>query len=153
MDAAAFDHGYVDVIDHLLNLGGSRGTTVNMACPGESTITMVAGGCPWTLAGDPLHFPVDGPQLDAAVRFLTAHREHVPLVTLTVWGNDVVAFEQRCNFELACIAALAPTEIAAIGTRLASVGRGDPPRRAGGHDRRDRPVGHRDRRPRRRSIR
>ena len=121
VDAAAFDHGYVDVIDHLLNLGGSRVTTVNMACPGESTITMVAGGCPWTLAGDPLHFPVDGPQLDAAVRFLTAHREHVPLVTLTVWGNDVVAFEQRCNFELACIAALAPTEIAAISTRLASV--------------------------------
>ena len=121
VDAAAFDHGYVDVIDHVLNLGESRVTTVNMSCPGESTITMVAGGCPWTLAGDPLHFPVDGPQLDAAVRFLTAHRDHVPLVSLTVWGNDVVLFEQRCNFELACIAALAPTEIVAISTRLASI--------------------------------
>jgi lysophospholipase L1-like esterase len=54
---------------------------VNLACPGESTDTMLHGGCPVP------HAYAD--QTDAAVAFLEAHEHARILVTIDIGANDV----------------------------------------------------------------
>jgi lysophospholipase L1-like esterase len=54
---------------------------VNLACPGESTATMLDGGCPFP------HAYAD--QTDAAVAFLAAHHHSRILVTVDIGGNDI----------------------------------------------------------------
>lgn len=54
---------------------------VNLACPGESTDTMLNGGCPAP------HAYAD--QTDAAVAFLKAHQHARILVTIDIGANDV----------------------------------------------------------------
>jgi lysophospholipase L1-like esterase len=59
----------------------------NYACAGEKTSTMINGGCP----GNPVrHIEYSGPQLNAVVRFLEAHRGQVSPVTLEIGANDVL---------------------------------------------------------------
>jgi lysophospholipase L1-like esterase len=60
----------------------ARGTQyVNLACPGETTGSMIHGGCPYP------HSYAD--QLDAATAFLWAHRDAHILVTIDIGANDV----------------------------------------------------------------
>jgi lysophospholipase L1-like esterase len=54
---------------------------VNLSCPGESTDTMLHGGCPAP------HSYAD--QTDAAVAFLAAHEHARILVTVDIGANDV----------------------------------------------------------------
>jgi hypothetical protein len=53
---------------------------VNMSCSGETTESMVTGS---TCAPG-------GSQYDNAVSFLSAHRGHIALITISIGGNDVV---------------------------------------------------------------
>ena len=69
---------------------------VNVACSGETVVTMVNGGrCAYD----------EGTQLAQAVEFLHAHRRTTRLVTIDIGANDV----QRCvsrsplGIDLACI--------------------------------------------------
>ncbi len=81
-----FTHGYADDVFHDLQ---SHGVTqyVNLACSGETTVTMIAGGCPTALV-IPRKFPYLGSQLQAAVNFLSAHRGQVSPVTLDIGVNE-----------------------------------------------------------------
>lgn len=60
---------------------------VNYACAGETTITMIQGGCVGRFAH---HGSYTGAQLRAAVNFLTANQGRVSPVTLEVGANDVL---------------------------------------------------------------
>jgi lysophospholipase L1-like esterase len=71
--------GYADDIAKNLAAGGTK--YVNLACPGETTGSMIHGGCPYP------HSYAD--QLDAATAFLKAHRGDRVLVTIDIGANDV----------------------------------------------------------------
>ncbi|MFB7664964.1 SGNH/GDSL hydrolase family protein [Kitasatospora sp. NPDC056138] len=55
---------------------------VDLGCPGETTGTMIDGGCPYP-------HPYADPQLSAAVDFLRGHHGDRVLVTLDIGANDV----------------------------------------------------------------
>jgi lysophospholipase L1-like esterase len=95
--AASFNTGYTDDLSKLLALTGHRRTTVNYACPGETSSTFISGGCPWTFGGGPLHDPYSGSQLDAARSFLQNHQGQVPLITLSIGANDVLGDLTSCQ--------------------------------------------------------
>jgi lysophospholipase L1-like esterase len=105
--------GYPDPVSDRLHL-----TTVNYACPGETTATFISGPCGWRQAGFRLHDDYPGGQLAAAEEFL---RRQAPgaggLITLTLWGNDLRLFLASCP-DPQCVIDRAPAEIAAFGQRL-----------------------------------
>lgn len=79
-----FNHGYAD--DFLSNLAsqGSR-TLENLSCSGETTITMINGGCIDKIQNKVFYA---GSQLQAAVNFLHAHSGQVSPVTLDVGADN-----------------------------------------------------------------
>jgi len=81
-----FDHDYADDLFADLQVSGVTDEE-NLACGGESTTTMIKGGCPFKLLR---HFQYLGPQLDAAVNLLHAHPGQVSPVTLDIGANDVL---------------------------------------------------------------
>jgi len=100
-------------VDHITSLHcGPRdpaapGGRIDRRCRvrGETTVTIVAGGCPYTAAGFSLHTSYAGAQLDAAVAFLAAHRGRVSPITLSIGNNDAVSFFRSCNFDITCVTA------------------------------------------------
>jgi lysophospholipase L1-like esterase len=76
--------------------------TVNYGCPGETTATFAAGGCPFRFVGARLHDPYPGAQLAAATTFLDRHRGAVALVTLAIGANDLSGLRRQCGVEAAC---------------------------------------------------
>ena len=111
---AAFDTGYVDVL-----AGRSPQLDVtNYSCPGESLTTFIGDGCPWRQAGFALHDQYDGSQLAAAVSFLRAHRSQPGIVTLAIWGNDILALRTACGDDMAWVFERTPAAIAAFADRL-----------------------------------
>jgi hypothetical protein len=69
---SAFHTGYVDVFAARLRKIAAKIQVINYGCPGESTRTMVAGGCPWLTEQRKLHDEFRGAQLAAALSFLRA---------------------------------------------------------------------------------
>ncbi len=105
----AFNTGYTDVLAARMQQLRPGQQTVNLSCPGESTDTMIHGGCS-SLSPEPdgfgltLHTSYAGPQLDAAVSFLQAHAGLVSPITVSIGGidaGDVIA--DACNFDVACV--------------------------------------------------
>ncbi len=81
-----WNHGYVqDLFSGNLQRHGTR-TLINYGCSGETTATMIYGGCPGRSV---LHNPYTGPQLAAAVSFLQSHPGQVSPVTLDIGTNDL----------------------------------------------------------------
>jgi len=72
-------HGYADDIAAKLKADGTK--YVNLACPGETTGSMIHGGCPYP---EPYKN-----QLDAAADFLNAHKGDRVLVTIDIGANNV----------------------------------------------------------------
>jgi lysophospholipase L1-like esterase len=71
--------GYADQLYTVLHRGQPALRLVKLGCPGETTATMIHGGiCRYQ----------DGSQLAAATAFLSAHRDHVRLVTIDIGAND-----------------------------------------------------------------
>jgi hypothetical protein len=99
--------------------------TVNYGCPGESTATFNDGGCIWTITGHQLHDLFEGSQLQAAIKFLEAHRKKVSPITLTLWGNDLPLLLGPCTvnnqIDLTCVQANAPGFIAGLAGRIFSI--------------------------------
>lgn len=94
------NQGYADALFARLRVQGAT-QIVNFACPGESSVTMLDGGCPMR----PLRkVRYEGSQIDAAVAFITENRGQVSPVTLTLGVNDVIndigpgCREQRAAF-------------------------------------------------------
>ena len=88
--------GYVGGVLDAVSTITPKTTLVNVACSGETVVTMVLGGrCAYD----------EGTQLAQAVEFLHAHRRTTRLVTIDIGANDV----QRCvsrsplGIDVACI--------------------------------------------------
>ena len=113
--------GYADVLASYLSSIRPKQELVNYGCPGETTSSFISGGCPWTATGGPLHDPYQGTQLEAAVRFLSAHRGKVSPITLHLFGNDVSEFVASCGGDLTCIQQNAPAAINAFSLRLQAI--------------------------------
>jgi lysophospholipase L1-like esterase len=118
---SGFNTGYVDVFAARLRTIDPGIKVVNYGCPGESMVTFAKGGCPAFEDGIDLHDAFSGSQLGAALAFLRAHPGQVSPVTITLWGNDVQGFEERCHNKLRCIRKRGPHAIASLASRLRSI--------------------------------
>lgn len=79
-----FFQGYdMDLYAHLLRHG--TWAEANLSCPGETSSTFIAGGCPYAYAHK---YPYSGAQLSAALRFIAQHRGQVSPVTIDIGAND-----------------------------------------------------------------
>jgi lysophospholipase L1-like esterase len=88
--------GYVGGVLDAVRADTAKTKLVNVACSGETVVTMVDGGrCAYA----------EGTQLAQAVEFLHAHRRTTRLVTIDIGANDV----QRCvsrsplGIDLVCV--------------------------------------------------
>lgn len=83
-----FSSGFADDIFNDLRKANVTGV-VNYACAGETTDTMIHGGCVGRIAH---HGSYTGSQLQAAIDFLTAERNQgrVSPITLEIGSNDVL---------------------------------------------------------------
>lgn len=115
--AAAFNTGYTDDLAKLMTFVKPGITVANYSCPAETSTTMIHGGCPWTLGHGPLHDPYPGPQLTAAVAFL--HDHSVPLITLSIGSNDVLADTESCLGASSCPALAG--DLATLHTNLTRI--------------------------------
>jgi lysophospholipase L1-like esterase len=102
---SAFSTGYVDDFASMLQRIDPGIQTVNLGCPGETTASFMAGGCPYTAHGFRLHQSYSGGQMEAAISFLNAHPHDVSPITIDLGANDVDA----CHFDQTCIAAAIAT--------------------------------------------
>jgi lysophospholipase L1-like esterase len=119
---SAFDTGYVDVFAAYLRKLSPKLQVVNYGCPGESTRTFVAGGCPARGDVKALHNGYKGVQLDAALSFLRAHPRDVSPITLSLWGNDwLPVWLNTCHGDVACARKQAPSETKAFAARLTAI--------------------------------
>lgn len=82
-----YDDGYVD--DFYSNLQ-SHGVNkiANLACPGESSITFIKGGCSFPLLRK---FPYLGTQLNTALSYLAAYPGQISPVTLDIGSDDLLS--------------------------------------------------------------
>jgi lysophospholipase L1-like esterase len=87
----------------------------NLACPGETTATMIGGGCPFSLLRK---FPYVGPQLQAAVAYLHHHAGQVSPVTLDIGANDLTS---DLNIATCSINANWETDLAKVDHNLTAV--------------------------------
>jgi lysophospholipase L1-like esterase len=96
----------------------TRLTLVNFGCGGATTTSLISFvGCPDVLphtAGG-VTYPTTT-QEAAAVSFLTAHRGHIGLVTVSIGGNDVTACARQAN-PIGCVA----TAVAGIKTNVSAL--------------------------------
>lgn len=91
-----FTHGYAnDFEQDLQSHGGSSAT--NMACPGETSTTLINGGCPYPYLRK---YPYVGSQLQAALTYLAHNAGQVSPVTLQIGANDLLSTlnSQTCTF-------------------------------------------------------
>ena len=80
-----YDDGYADDFYIDLHAQGVK-HLANLACPGETSTTLIKGGCAIPLLRK---FPYLGSQLNAALFYLMLHRGQVSPVTLDIGSNDV----------------------------------------------------------------
>ena len=118
---SSYDKGYVDVLAARLRPLAPAIKVVNYSCPGESIVSFAKGGCPWLQERKRLHSSFRGTQQTAALAFLKAHPGQVSPITITLWGNDVVALQDACQGKLACVKKRGPAAVAAMTSRLGSI--------------------------------
>jgi len=101
----AFNTGYTDDFAAQMRQIRPDQQVENLSCGGETTDTMINGGCFFKLHyGLPIHVDYSGPQLDAALAFLQSHRGKVSPITVSIGGNDAAAVIAECNADPSCIA-------------------------------------------------
>jgi lysophospholipase L1-like esterase len=118
---SAFHTGFADLFAARLRASNPKLEVVNYACPGESTVTFVLGGCPWLAEGRKLHRPFRGAQAEAALAFLALHPGQVSPITVTLFGNDIVPAFDNCRNLPACARERGPKVIASFANRLGSI--------------------------------
>jgi len=95
-------------------------TLANFGCPGETTDTLINGGCSWTASGLPLHVAHPGSQLAAATAYLSAHPE-TSLISVDIGSNDLLALIDGCHAAVSCIGAGLPATIGHITSNYAVI--------------------------------
>lgn len=120
---AAFDFNAADYTGYAENYAAMRPglTLVNYGCPGETTGSMLGGGCPWPGS---LHDSYGGApsQSAAAYAFLAAHPGRTDLISIDIGSNDLLALVNSCTASadpMSCIGAGVP---ATLGTMAANYG-------------------------------
>jgi lysophospholipase L1-like esterase len=93
-DPATFTTGFSDDFGRMLRAIDPGIQVVNLACPGESTVTYMNGGCPYPF---PLHTSHTGSQQSAALAFLKTHAGQVGVITLFMGANDILQMVDRCG--------------------------------------------------------
>lgn len=81
-----WDAGYANDFFRDLQSHGVK-NYLNLACPGETTVTMIDGNCPFSLLRK---YPYAGSQLTAALHYLSQHAGYVSPVTLDIGANDMI---------------------------------------------------------------
>ncbi len=81
-----FDEGYANYFFTDLQHHGVQ-SRANLGCPGETSITMINGQCPYPFLRK---FPYIGSQLNAAVQYINDHKGQVSPVTLDIGANDII---------------------------------------------------------------
>lgn len=101
---------------------GTNLTLVNFGCGGATTASLLTtAGCP-----DPAPPSLGGvpyttvPQAAAATQFITAHRGHIALITVSIGGNDVTQCATSPS-PVTCVAGVVPTVSTNVTTLLAEV--------------------------------
>lgn len=127
----SFDTGYVDVLAAHLRTRTPDLTVVDLGCPGESTISFVAGPCGFATSGKPfgtpplpLHTAYPGAQLAAASAYLDEHPGEVGLITLDIGINDLRTVLAACpegEGRHACVAAALPAALERAGANLRTI--------------------------------
>lgn len=108
-----FSHGYVD--DFFSNLKGHGVQQLaNLGCPGETSVTMINGGCPDAFLRK---YPYSGAELAAAVSFLHGHAGKVSPVTLDIGANDLLPDINSSN---CTISSTFNNDLATLDTNLTS---------------------------------
>jgi lysophospholipase L1-like esterase len=94
-----FSHGYTNYFFKDLQTHGTS-SMVNLACPGETSVTFLNGKCPYPFLRK---YPYIGSQLRAALNFLHAHAGQVSPVTLDIGANDLLPYlnTQTCAIDTA----------------------------------------------------
>ncbi len=87
----------------------------NLACPGETTVTMIKGGCPYPLLRK---YVYTGPQLPAILKYLHKYAGQVSPVTLDIGANDVI---KDINASTCLVNANWETDLATMDTNLTQV--------------------------------
>jgi lysophospholipase L1-like esterase len=82
----------------------------DLGCPGETTGSMINGGCPYP-------HPYADSQLAAAVRYLREHRHDRVLVTIDIGANDVDGCAAGGSIDLPC----ALNGVAQVGRGLSTI--------------------------------
>lgn len=88
--------GYVGGVLDAVQVSAPKTRLTNLACSGETVVTMVSGGrCAYE----------EGSQLAEALVFLRAHRDTTRLVTIDIGANDVQRCVNRATLaiDLACV--------------------------------------------------
>ena len=106
-----FDDGYVQDFYSNLKQHGVTSLT-NYGCNGETSTTMINGGCPFQIA---LHNYYLGPQLNVALKFLHNHAGQVSPVTLDMGANDLLP---DINRSTCAVAASWSNDLATLNANL-----------------------------------
>lgn len=78
--------GYSTDFANQMEASHGLGEYDNLACPGETTVTFLNGGCPYWYARKYLY---TGSQMSAALNYLGSHAGQVSPVTLDIGANDL----------------------------------------------------------------
>jgi lysophospholipase L1-like esterase len=115
-------HGYTEAVFKAIRTDVDRLRHVKLGCGGETAASMIDT----TVAGFCLY--PDGAfdtrsQLDVAVDFLAAHPGQVPLITIDIGGNDVLACLDPATLLLdqGCLDRTFPAALADLGTVLTTL--------------------------------
>jgi lysophospholipase L1-like esterase len=101
---AAGDYNPADYVSYAEDYAAMRPhlTLANFGCPGETTTTLINGGCQWPASA--LHMPYKGgSQLQAALAYIEAHHD-VSLISVDIGSNDLLAILGQCGVNPTCIA-------------------------------------------------
>ena len=101
------DHGYTDVLFQRVKGDLGLAEHVKLGCPGETSTSMIAGGCPAEgLGGSPTY--ATGSQLGDAVVAALAAGPDLELITIDIGANDVLVCAAALD-PAACLGGVLPT--------------------------------------------
>jgi lysophospholipase L1-like esterase len=114
-------HGYTGVVVSLEHRKGTDLTLANFGCGGATTASLLSSiGCPDAARathGEPY---TTTSQAFAATEFITAHRGHIGLITISIGGNDITACALAAS-PTACVAAALPVVSKNVDTLVQAV--------------------------------